>query len=158
MHGLLWPTCNHNHKVVVVASASAEIFRTSEGQWPWPWIRSRSYQHTQDYQHAQPSDCSLMHYWNMAIWILWNIDSGQSSNSRDSVPGRKFQHQTLRSCRSYPILSSPTISFELHTKMAEEIPRKVQFLELQKLCDLDLGSGGGHTGPHIWSRSTHTQN
>jgi len=39
--------------------------------------------------------------------------------------------------------------------MAEEIPRKVQVLELQKLCDLDLGSGRGHTGPHIWSRSTH---
>jgi len=31
MHGLLQPTCSHNHKVV--ASASAEIVGTSEGQW-----------------------------------------------------------------------------------------------------------------------------
>jgi len=30
MHGLLRPTCNHNHKLV--ASASAEIFGTAEGQ------------------------------------------------------------------------------------------------------------------------------
>jgi len=30
MHGLFWPTCNHNHKVV--ASASVQIFETSEGQ------------------------------------------------------------------------------------------------------------------------------
>ena len=30
MHGLLWPTRNHNHKVV--ASASAEIFGTLESQ------------------------------------------------------------------------------------------------------------------------------
>jgi len=30
MHGLLRPTCNHNHKVV--ASASAEISGTSEGK------------------------------------------------------------------------------------------------------------------------------
>jgi len=29
-HGLLRPTCNHNHKVV--ASASAKIFGTSESQ------------------------------------------------------------------------------------------------------------------------------
>jgi len=36
----------------------------------------------------------------------------------------------------------------------------VQFSELQKPCDLDfdLGSGRGHTGVHIWSRSTHTPN
>ena len=37
---------------------------------------------------------------------------------------------------------------------------KVQFSELQKLLDLnlDLGSGRGHTGGHVPSRSTHTPN
>jgi len=37
-------------------------------------------------------------------------------------------------------------------------PRKVQFLELQMPRDLDfdLGSGRGHTGAYMWSRSTHT--
>jgi len=36
----------------------------------------------------------------------------------------------------------------------------VQFSELQKLrdLDLDLGSGRGHIGTHIRSRSTHTPN
>jgi len=36
----------------------------------------------------------------------------------------------------------------------------VQFLALQKPCDLDLdlGSGRDHTDVHIWSRSTHTLN
>jgi len=36
----------------------------------------------------------------------------------------------------------------------------VQFLELQKLCDLgfDLGLGQSQTGVHIWLRSTHTLN
>jgi len=35
-----------------------------------------------------------------------------------------------------------------------------QFSEIQMLRDLDrvLGSGRGHTGAHIWSRSTHTPN
>jgi len=50
-----------------------------------------------------------------------------------------------------------TISFELHTNMAEEIDLKVQFSELQKLSDLDLdlGSGQGHTGAHIRVLPTH---
>jgi len=36
----------------------------------------------------------------------------------------------------------------------------VQFSQLWKLCDLDLDlrSGQGHTGAHIWWRSTHTPN
>jgi len=37
-------------------------------------------------------------------------------------------------------------------------PRKVQFLELQKLGDLDLGWGRGHTGAHIRLRPAHTPN
>jgi len=34
----------------------------------------------------------------------------------------------------------------------------VQFPELKKLSDLDLGSGLSHTGAHIQLRSTHTPN
>jgi len=36
----------------------------------------------------------------------------------------------------------------------------VQASQLHKLhdLDLDLGSGRGHTGEHIWSSSTHTPN
>jgi len=41
--------------------------------------------------------------------------------------------------REGPILSPPTISFELHATIAKEID--LQFSELKKLCDLDLGSG-----------------
>jgi len=36
----------------------------------------------------------------------------------------------------------------------------MKFSQLRKLryLDLDLRSGRGHTGAHIWSRSTHTPN
>ena len=59
--------------------------------WPWRWIGSRSHQHAQyvsDYQHAWQCDCSLTQYWNMAIWLSWNIDILWSLNSRDSFPRR----------------------------------------------------------------------
>ena len=45
----------------------------------------------------------------------------RSLNSRDSFPIRKFENLALTSCRPDPILSPPTISFELHAKTAEEI-------------------------------------
>jgi len=74
----------------------------------------------------------------MAIWISWNIDIQRSLNSRDSFPTRKFKNRATTSCRPGPILSPSTISSELHTKMAEETERKVQFSELQKLRELDI--------------------
>ena len=52
----------------------------------------------------------------------------------------------------------------MHAKVAEEIDLEMcsygQLLEVQMLRDLDLdfGSGQGHTGAHMWLRSTHTQN
>ena len=45
-------------------------------------------------------------------------------NSRDSFPRRKFENLAQTSCRSGPILSLPTISFELHAKMVAEIDLK----------------------------------
>ena len=42
-----------------------------------------------------------------------------------------------------------TISFELHAKVAEEIDLEMcsygQLRDVQMLCDLDLGSGQGHS-------------
>ena len=49
------------------------------------------------------------------------MDIGQSLNSRDSFPGRKFKNRAPTSCSPGPVLSPPTIIFELHAKTAEEI-------------------------------------
>ena len=57
----------------------------------------------------------------MTSWISWNIDIPRSVNSRDSCPTRKFKNQAPTSCRPCPILSLPTVTFELHAKIAEEI-------------------------------------
>ena len=99
----------------------------------------------------------------MAIRISWNIDNRQSMNSRDSFPGRKFQNWAPTHCSPGPILWPPTISFELHAEMAEEIDLEMcsygQLSEVQMVwdLDLDLGSGQGHVN-WIGSRSCqHTQ-
>jgi len=114
------------------------------------------------YQHAQSYDCSLMHYRNKAIWMSWNIDIPRSLNSRDSFRTRKFENWALTSCRSGPALSRPTISFELHAKMAEEIDLEMcsfhKFSEVQKLRDLDLGSGQGHFSIHNTRRTDSVPN
>ena len=95
-------------------------------------------------------------YRNMVIWISRNIDIPRSLNSRDSFLGKKFENRAPTSCRPGPILSLPTISFELREN-GGKIDLNVQFSEVQKLRDhdLDLASGRGHTGPHIWSMSTY---
>ena len=53
-----------------------------------------------------------------------------------------FENRAPTSCRPGPILSPPTISFELHAKKMEEIDLEIcsfrQFSEAQKLRDLDL--------------------
>jgi len=194
----------------------------------------------------------------MAIWISWNIDIPRSLNSHDSFSRRKFENRAPTRCRLGPILSLPTISFEFHVKVAEDIvncrkfkcymsltmtldrikvtstytvhigllvcptmltvashtteiwpfecreistfgevwtlviqksgseklyprshtiiishefwaprqsgggdrPRIVQFSQLRKVrdLDLDLRSGRGHAGAHMWWRSIHTPN
>jgi len=119
------------------------IFGTLATPRPWPWIGSRSYQHAQyvqDYQQAQPCDCSLMQYRNITIWISWNLNIlRRTAGLRQAVAQIPCYH-------SQPSVWAPR----------ETGPRKVQFSELQKLRDLDLGSDRGHTGAHMWSRSTHT--
>jgi len=104
--------------------------------WPWPWIRSRSCQHRQyvyDYVYAQPRDCSVTHYRNMAIWISSNTDIGRSLTSRDSFPRWKFKNRAPTSCSRGPILWPSTISFELHAEMAEDI-------DLEKCTFRNFGS------------------
>jgi len=104
--------------------------------WPWPWIGSKSYQRTQcieDYQFAQPCDCSITHYPNMAVSMSWNNDTRQSLNCPDSFPRRKFKNRAPASCSTGPILWPPTISFELHAKTAEEI-------DLEKCTFCNFGS------------------
>jgi len=55
---------------------------------------------------------------------------------------------------------APTISFELHAEMAEEIDLEMsnygQLSEVQMLrdLDLDLGSGQGHVNIHSTCRTT----
>jgi len=83
-------------------------------------------QYVKDYQPAQPRDCSIKHYRNMAIWISWNIDIRRSLNCRDSFPGRKFKNWALTSCSPGPILLSLTISFELHESGGGHRPSNVQ--------------------------------
>jgi len=96
--------------------------------WPWPWIGPRSHQHRypcntyrKDYQITQVCACSVKHYRNMAIWILWNMDIRRRLNCRDSFRRRKFKNRPQTSCSLGPILSLPTINFELHANTVEEI-------------------------------------
>jgi len=62
----------------------------------------------------------------------------------------KFENRAVTGCRPGPILSTSTISFELHAKVAEEIDVEMcsygQLSEVQMVRDLDfnLGSGQGH--------------
>ena len=90
-----------------------------------------------------------------------NIDIGRSLNSRDSFPRWKFQNRAPTSCSPGPILWPPTISFELHAEMAEEIDLEMcsygQLSEVQMLCDLDLdlGSGQGHVNIHSTCKLNH---
>jgi len=54
-------------------------------------------------------------------------------NSRDSFPGRKFKNRAPTSCSPGPVLSPPTITFELHAKTVEEI-------DLEKCTFRNFGS------------------
>ena len=94
----------------------------------------------------------------MAIWISSNFDIGRSLNSHDSFPRWKFKNRAPISCSPGPILWPPTISFELHAEMAEEIDLEMcsygQLSEVQMLRDLDLESGQGHVNIHSMCRTT----
>ena len=88
----------------------------------------------------------------------WNIDIPWTLNSSDTFPRRKFENWPLRNCRSGPILSISTVSFELHAKVAEEIYVEMyiygQLSEVQMVRDLDLGSGQSHINIHSTCRTT----
>jgi len=92
--------------------------------------------------------------------MSWNIDILWSVNSSDTFPRRKFENWPPRSCRPGPILSISTVSFELHTKVADEIYLEMyiygQLSEVQMVRDPDLdhGSGQGHINIHSTCRPT----
>jgi len=94
--------------------------------------------------------------------ISWNIDIRGTLNCRDSIRRRKFENRALTSCGSGPILSPPTISFELHAKVAEETDVEMcsygQLSEIQMLRDLDLGSDQSHINIHSTCRTSSTPN
>jgi len=98
----------------------------------------------------------------MAIWISSNVDIGRSLNSRDRFRRWKFKNRAPASCSPGHMLWPPTISFELHAEMAEEIDLEMcsygQLSEVQMLRDLDLGSGQGHVNIHITCRTTSVLN
>ena len=67
------------------------------------------------------------------------MDTGQSLNSSDSSPGRKFKNRAMTSCSPGPILWPPTISFELHAKTAEEMDlEKCTFRNFESSVTLTL--------------------
>jgi len=74
----------------------------------------------------------------------------------------KFENRAPTGCRPGPILSTSTISFELHAKVAEEIDVETcsygQLSEVQMVRDLDLGSGQGHVNIHSTCKTTCTPN
>jgi len=94
--------------------------------------------------------------------MSWNIDIPCSYNSSDTFRRRKFENWPPRSCRPGPILSISTISFELHTKVAEEIYLEMyiygQLSEVQMVHDLDLGSCQGHISIYSTCRTTRRPN
>ena len=81
-------------------------------------------------------------------------------NSHDSFPRWKFKNRAPTGYSPGPILWPPTIDFELHAEMAQEIDLEKcsygQLSEVQMLCDLDLdlGSGQGHVSIHSMLRRT----
>jgi len=72
----------------------------------------------------------------------------------------KFENRTMTGCRSGPVLSMSSISFELHSKVAEDIDLETcsygQLSEVQMVRDLDLdpGSGQGHVNINSTCRAT----
>jgi len=109
---------------------------------------------------VQPCDCVVTQYRNMAIWMSWNIDIPWSLNSCGSFPRRKFENRPHTSYRPGPILSSATISFELHAKVAEEIDLEMcsygQLSDVQTVRDLDLDLGWGQRHITIYSTCRNT--
>jgi len=87
-------------------------------------------------------------------------------NCHDSFRKSKFENWAPTSYRPGAMLSLPTISFELHAKVAEEIGVEmcsyVQLSEVQMLRDFDVdlgsGQGQGHINIHSTSRTTSLPN
>jgi len=81
-------------------------------------------------------------------------------NCSATFPRKKFENRATIGCRPGPILSTSSISFELHAKVVEEIDLETcsygQLSEVQMVRDLDFdpGSGQGHVNIHSTCRAT----
>jgi len=79
------------------------------------------------------------------IWPFEFREIWRSLNCCDSFPRRKLKNRAQTSHSPGPILSPPTIGFELHAKVAEEIDLEMcsygQLSEVQMVRDLDLDLG-----------------
>jgi len=78
--------------------------------------------------HLTVASCSTE---NMAIWNSCNIDIPQSLSSCDMFLRRKFENRAWIRCRLGPILPRPTISFEIHAKIAKDIDQRAIFGSLK---------------------------
>ena len=77
-----------------------------------------------------------------AVQMVRDLDL-ECLNSRDSFPRRKFKNRAPTSCGPGPILSPSTISFERHTKTAEEIDlQKCNFRNFGRSVTLTLTLDG----------------
>jgi len=69
-------------------------------------------------------------------------------NCSDTFPRKEFENRAPTGCRSGPIPSTLTVSFELHANVAEEIDLETcsygKLSEIQMVRDLDLDLGSGH--------------
>jgi len=93
MHSFLRPTCNHNNnfrKFRCSVTLTLTLDRVKV---------ITTYTIRAGLPAYQPSNCSLTHYRNLAIWISWNIDILRSLNSRDSFIRRKFENRAQTNCR-----------------------------------------------------------
>jgi len=129
-----------------VKVTSTYIVRVGLPAYPTIWL----------YLHAVPK--------YVAIWMSWNIDIPWSMNCSDTFPRKEFENRAPTGCRPGPILSTSTVSFELHAKVAEEIDLETcsyeQLSDVQMVRDLDLnlGSGQGHGNIYSKCRTTYMLN
>jgi len=71
----------------------------------------------------------------------------------DSFRRRKLDNRAPTSCSRGCILSPPTISFELHAKVAEEIDLELSEVQMLRDLDLEVGSDKGRISIHSTSRT-----
>jgi len=96
-------------------------------------------------EYLNTRDCGVTQYGNTALRKVWShvIAYWEGIQKSDSDKLWTTSHTIITNDQFWAPNQNGT----------EDRPRKVQFSELQKLSDLDLGSGWGHTGGRITLQS-----